>query len=205
MRSLHGVLIVAAVGAALALAGIAIGSGTAVLIGLCVLLGFCVKSTDQAVELRSMKGRRWVGYPLAVGIILITVYLSLVQGPVFGMVVGTAAGLIAAGKVDHPALWAAAIGFFGLMGFIVFILRPDIALTSYYLIPLAAIASFLDEHIHEETAGRGDLMEYFFEHRPVLKVAATAGTAVGLAGWYHLAGFFAFDIAYDSIAFVWQE
>lgn len=205
MRSLVGVPAVALLGCGLTVAGLLMPSSAVVLLGLCILLAVCVKGMDQAIDLETMSSRRWMAYPLAAGVPLITVYLATVQDPVFGMVLGTAIGLLAAGKWNHPAFFVAGIGFVALMLSAVVALRIDIALTSYYLIPMAAAGNYLDEFLHERIPASHGPPGRFAEHRPVLKIVALTAVLAGFAGWIHLAGFLAFDLAYDGIAHLWRE
>lgn len=197
-------IIVAVVGLAMTGAGFAMAIGGLTLLGLCVLLAVCIKGMDQAVDLDSMAGHRRMAYPLAIGVPLITGYLALHHDPVFGMVLGTAIGLLIAGKWDHPAFFVAGVGFIGFMLAFVLVFQVSIAMTSYYLIPMAAAGNWLDEFSHERTAGKG-LPGRVFEHRPILKMVGLIAVLVGFAEWIHFGGLLAFDVSYDAIAMVWRD
>jgi hypothetical protein len=204
MRVFGGMAVVAVVGLALAGSGFALASSDLSLVGLCVLLAFCIKGMDQAVDLDSMATHRRLSYPLALGVPIITIYLAISHDPVFGLVMGTAIGLLLAGKWDHPSFYVAGIGFIVFMIGFILVFRVPIAITSFFLIPMAAAGNWLDEFTHERTAGKGGL-EHFFEHRPVLKIIALFAVLIGFAEWIHLAGLLAFDISYDYIAMVWKD
>ncbi len=204
MRGPTGMIIVAAIGLAMTSAGFVLVSGGIILLGLCVLLAVCIKGMDQAVDLDSMARHRRMAYPLAIGVPVITGYLALHHDPVFGMVLGTAIGLLIAGKWDHPAFFVAGIGFILFMLAFVLVAQVPIAITSYYLIPMAAAGNWLDEFSHERTAGKG-LPGSVFQHRPILKVVGLMAVLIGFAEWIHLGGLLAFDISYDAIALTWRD
>jgi len=196
--------VVAVVGLALTGSGFVLASSGLSLVGLCILLAFCIKGMDQAVDLDSMASHRRLAYPLALGVPLISIYLAISHDPVFGLVMGTAIGLLMAGKWDHPSFYVAGVGFIAFMIGFILVFKVPVAITSYYLIPMAAAGNWLDESFHERTAGKGGL-EPFFEHRPVLKIVALIAVLIGFAEWIHLAGLLAFDISYDAIALMWKD
>jgi len=205
MRALAGMTIVAIVGLVLTVIGLVALNEGATLIGLCVLLGLSIKGMDQAVDLDSMSGRRHFAYLFAAGIPVITIYLALHEDPVFGMILGTAIGLLLAGKWDHPSFFVAGIGFIVFSFGFILLFDVEIATTSYYLVPMAAVGNYLDEFAHDRTAGTGGRAERYMEHRPILKVVGLIAVLIGFAEWIHLAGLLAFDLSYDLIAVVWKD
>jgi hypothetical protein len=176
------------------------------LIGLCIILGLDVKFIDQLIDDDTMKPHRKFAIPLALLIPILMGYLATIHDPVFGMVLGTAAGLLLAGKLDHPAFLIAAVGF--MCGMIAFVVIRDISIatTSYYLIPMAAFGSYGDEFGHERIR-HGNFPNWvvqFFEHRFLLKSVAAFSVLIGFADMIHLIGFLCWDATYDSVAYVWK-
>ena len=174
------------------------------LIGACSLLGIVIKSTDQLIDVRKGKEKKKILF-LAVLIPIIVGYLAFNYEPVFGMVVGTGLGLLFSGKFDHFGYYLSFFGFLALVFLVVFLFDMNFSKETFYLIPVAFTASFLDEYIHEKTAKNGGFSHTFFEHRPVLKIAALLATVAGMAEMVHLFGFLFFDISYDFVAFLWRE
>ena len=120
-----------------------------IIIGICILLGITIKIMDQIIdEIKNRLYRIWI-IPLAFFIPVSMTYLALTEEPVIGMVVGAVIGMIIAGKINHPAYIASIILFFTFI-FITFLLQLIyIEITTFYIIPVAAIGSFLDEFGHE--------------------------------------------------------
>lgn len=172
------------------------------LVGLCILLGMLIKGMDQLIDVPGFRRFRYLIPPVAVAIPLIIGYLAYVHDPVFGMVMGTALGLILTRKIDHPGFVVSIIGFIGIMVLLVVLGSLAIATTSIYIIPFAFIGCYADEVGHEwmGTRNRPLSVKFFFEHRFALKVAAVICTLLGFAHPIHLAAFLCFDFAYDITA-----
>ncbi|UCE74365.1 MAG: hypothetical protein JSV56_01315 [Methanomassiliicoccales archaeon] len=182
--------------------GFILNSGGASLVGICILLGFLIKSMDQFIDEPRYKKYRILIAPFAVIIPLTIGYLAYVHDPVFGMVIGTALGLILTGKIDHPAFIIGIIGFIIIIVILVLAGGLEIAITSIYIIPFAFIGCFADEIGHEKMSERTQpkSLKLFFEHRFALKIAAVICTVLGFAQVIHLVAFLCFDIAYDITA-----
>lgn len=180
-----------------AIEGIGLG-----LIGFCILLGFLIKGTDQLIDDVRFYEFRALVFPSAIMIPLIIGYLAYLHDPVFGMVIGTALGLILTGKIDHPAFVVGIIGFISIIVLLILVGSLEIAVTSIYIIPFAFVGCYADEIGHEKMSesAQPKTLKFFFEHRFALKVAAVICTALGLAQIIHLIAFFCFDIAYDITA-----
>ena len=174
----------------------------ATLVGLCILLGMLIKGMDQLIDVPGFRKFRYLIPPIAVAIPLIIGYLAFVHDPVFGMVIGTALGLILTGKIDHLGFVVSIIGFIGIIVLLVVLGSPTIAVTSIYIIPFAFIGCYADEVGHEKMSSRTRprLLKFFFEHRFALKVTAVICTLLGFALPIHLIAFICFDIAYDITA-----
>jgi hypothetical protein len=172
------------------------------LVGFCILLGLLIKGTDQLIDEPRLKRFRALMFPSAVAIPIIIGYLAYAHDPVFGMVIGTALGLLLTGKIDHPALAVGVVGFIGIIIFLFLISSLEIAVTSIYIIPFAFIGCYADEVGHEKMSQRTQpkSLVLFFEHRFALKVTAVICTALGFAQIIHLIAFLCFDIAYDITA-----
>jgi len=170
-----------------------------IIVGICILLGIAVKIMDQLIDEIKVKSYRiWI-IPLAVFIPSAMAYLALTEEPVVGMVIGTAIGILIAGKLDHPAYVASIILFIALV-FIAFLLQViNIEVTTFYIIPVAAAGSFLDEFGHERWGDNKKVVTFIFKHRFFLKMFAFFGVVVGFAQPIHLIGFLCFDIFYDLI------
>jgi hypothetical protein len=182
--------------------GFILNNGGARLVGICLLLGFLIKSMDQFIDESRYKKYRILIGPFAVSIPLVIGYLAYVHDPVFGMVIGTALGLVLTRKIDHPAFVVGIIGFIVIIVILVLAGGLEIATTSIYIIPFAFIGCFADEIGHEKMSERTEpkALKLFFEHRFALKVAAVICTALGFAQIIHLVAFLCFDIAYEITA-----
>ncbi|UCF08890.1 MAG: hypothetical protein JSW28_04140 [Thermoplasmata archaeon] len=172
------------------------------LVGLCIILGMLIKAMDQLIDVEGFRRFRPLILPFGVAIPLIIGYLAYVHDPVFGMVIGTALGLILSGKMDHPGFGVSIIGFIGIIVLLVLLGGLKIAATSIYIIPFAFIGCYADEIGHEKMSMRKGprVLNLFFEHRFALKVAAVICTLLGYAELIHLVAFLCFDIAYDITA-----
>jgi len=186
------------------LLGLALGNDWSILIGSCGLLGFLVKSTDQLIDLEASKQKKEI-FLMAGAIPIIMGYLAFRYDPVFGMVVGTGLGLLFSGKFDHPGYYLSFFGFLAVIFIIAFAFDMEFSREPFYLIPMALVGSFLDEHIHEKTATKQDAVHTFFDHRPLLKITALVATIIGFAELVHLVGFLFFDLLYDTVGFFWKE
>jgi hypothetical protein len=172
------------------------------LVGFCILLGLLIKSTDQLIDDARLYEFRFLIFPFAIAIPLIVGYLAYLHDPVFGMVLGTALGLILTGKIDHPAFVVGIFGFIVIIVTLTIMGTLEIADTSIYIIPFAFIGCYTDEIGHEKMSEKTQpkYLKFFFEHRFALKVAATICTVIGFAQFIHLIAFFCFDITYDVTA-----
>lgn len=172
------------------------------LVGICIFLGILIKSTDEFIDNPKVKKFRILIFPFAFAIPLIIVYLAYIHDPVFGMVLGTAFGLLLTGKIDHPGFVLSFLMFIVLVLLLVLYGGLSIALSSIYVIPFAFAGSYLDEFGHERMSDKESLkiMKLYFEHRFALKTAAVIATILGLAQFIHLIAFLCFDIAYDITA-----
>jgi len=200
-------LLLAIAGVALSLIGLVLTRDDIVLIGLCIILGLDVKFIDQLIDDASMERYRFLVFPLALLIPLLMGYLAIIHDPVFGMVMGTAIGLLLSGKLDHPVFIMAAIGFVIAMIAFVLLFSIDIAITSIYIIPLAAFGAFGDEYGHEYVSGRerNSSLTFFFDHRFLLKTVALICVVIGFAELIHFIGFLVWDISYDVVAVSWVD
>jgi len=169
------------------------------LFGICILLGIAIKIMDQLIDEIKVKSYRiWI-IPLAIFIPTAMAYLALTEEPVVGMVIGTAIGILIAGKLDHPAYVASVVLFVALI-FIAYVLQViNIETTTFYIIPVAAIGSFLDEFGHERWRNNKKVITFIFKHRFFLKTFAFFGVVAGFAQPIHLIGFLCFDIFYDLV------
>jgi hypothetical protein len=169
------------------------------IVGICVLLGIAVKSMDQLIDERKIISYRFWIVPLAIFIPTSMAYLALTEGPVIGMVLGTVIGLVIAGKLDHLAYVISVILFLILIS-IAFVFHVlQIEATTFYIIPVAAIGSFLDEFGHEHWESNNKNITFIFKHRFFLKIFAFFGVIVGFAQPIHFIGFLCFDIFYDLV------
>jgi hypothetical protein len=169
------------------------------IVGICVFLGIAVKIMDQLIdEIKVKSYRLWI-IPLAIFIPTSMTYLALTEEPVIGMVIGTVIGILIAGKLDHPAYIVSVILFIALV-FIAFALQViNIEATTFYIIPVAATGSFLDEFGHERWKSNKKSITFVFKHRFFLKTFAFFGVIFGFAKLIHFIGFLCFDIFYDLI------
>jgi len=167
------------------------------IVGICILLGIAIKTMDQLIDEIKVKSYKiWI-VPLAIFIPTSMVYLAVTEEPVIGMVIGTVIGIVLAGKLDHPAYIASVILFVALV-LIAFALQIiKIETTTFYIIPVAAVGSFLDEFGHEKWKSNKKSINFIFEHRFFLKIFAFFGVVLGYAHIVHLIGFLCFDIFYD--------
>jgi hypothetical protein len=169
------------------------------IVGICVLLGVAVKTMDQLIdEIKVKSYRLWIA-PLAIFIPTSMAYLALTEEPVIGMVLGTVIGILIAGKLDHPAYIASVILFITLVS-IAFVLHViNIEVATFYIIPVAATGSFLDEFGHERWKSNKKSITFIFKHRFFLKTFAFFGVILGFAQPIHFIGFLCFDIFYDLV------
>jgi len=169
------------------------------IVGICVLLGIAVKTMDQLIdEIKVKSYRLWI-VPLAIFIPTSMAYLALTEEPVIGMVLGTVIGILIAGKLDHPAYVISVILFITLVS-IAFVLHIiNIEVTTFYIIPVAAAGSFLDEFGHERWKSNKKSITFIFKHRFFLKTFAFFGVIIGFAQPIHFIGFLCFDIFYDLV------
>jgi hypothetical protein len=169
------------------------------IVGICVLLGITVKTMDQLIdEIKIKSYKLWI-VPLAIFIPASMAYLALTEEPVIGMVLGTVIGILIAGKLDHPAYVISVILFVSLVS-IAFVLRViDIQGSTFYIIPVAATGSFLDEFGHERYKSNKKSVTFIFKHRFFLKAFAFFGVIFGFAQPIHFIGFLCFDIFYDLV------
>jgi hypothetical protein len=169
------------------------------IVGICVLLGIAVKTMDQLIDERKVRSYRLWIVPLALFIPTSMAYLALTEGPVIGMVLGTVIGLVIAGKLDHLAYVISVILFLILISiaFVFHVLQIEV--TTFYIIPVAAIGSFLDEFGHEHWESDNKSITFIFKHRFFLKTFAFLGVIVGFAQPIHFIGFLCFDIFYDLV------
>ncbi len=170
-----------------------------IVIDICILLGVTTKSMDQLIDETNMKSYRLWIIPCAIFIPSSMAYLALTEGPVIGMVIGTVIGLIVAGKIDHPAYGISIILFIALI-FFAFVMRViQIEVTTFYIIPVAAAGSFLDEFGHERWRSSNKSITFIFKHRFFLKIFAFFGVVLGFALPIHFIGFLCFDVCYDLV------
>ena len=174
------------------------------LIGLCILLGIAVKMMDQLIDETKNRSLKILIMPLAIFIPASMAYLALTEEPVVGMVIGTVIGLLIAGKLNHP-MYLVSVSLFITVIFILFALHViNIEATMFYIIPVAATGSFLDEFGHERSKSNKKIIMFIFKHRFFLKFFAFLGFILGFASLVHLIGFLCFDIFYDLVDTAWQ-
>lgn len=176
-----------------------------IVIGICIMLGIAIKIMDQIIDEIKIKSYGiWI-IPLAFFIPVSMAYLAFTEEPVIGMVVGAVIGMIIAGKINHPAYVVSIILFLAFV-FITFLFQIiNIEITTFYIIPVAAIGSFLDEFGHENWKSKKRIINFLFNHRFFLKIFAFIGVVLGFAQTVHLIGFLCFDIFYDLIATAYQK
>ena len=176
-----------------------------IVVGLCILLGLAVKIMDHLIdEIKDRSYKMWI-IPLAIFIPASMAYLALTEEPVIGMVIGTAIGLLIAGKLDHP-MYLVSVILFVILIFITFALNViNIEPTTFYIIPVAAIGSFLDEFGHDKWKSNKKIIIFMFKHRFFLKAFAFIGFILGFVHLVHLVGFLCFDIFYDLVDATWQN
>ena len=195
-------------GSILSLIGVFNDNNDLILIGICLILGFLVKFTDQLIDDNSMKKFRYLILPFAITISLLMIYLTKDNGPVFGMVIGTAMGLLVAGKLDHPAYIVSVICFIGVMVLLINFDIIDLSKKLYYLIPLAFCGAFGDEFGHEKVTTniekKNKIITLFFKHRFALKTAAVVAVIISWAEIIHLIGFLCFDLGYEIVDYSWK-
>ena len=169
------------------------------IVGICVLLGVAVKTMDQLIdEIKIKSYRLWI-LPLALFIPSSMAYLALTEGPVIGMVIGTVIGLLITGKIDHLAYIVSIVLFVILVFFASVSHMITIEVTTFYIIPVAAAGSFLDEFGHEHWKSNKRSITFIFKHRFFLKTFAFFGVLLGFAQPIHFIGFLCFDIFYDLV------
>lgn len=195
----------AALGISISAIGFVLANENIILIGLCIVLGLDVKLVDQLIDDDSMKPYRTLAFPLAIIIPILMGYLATIHDPVFGMVMGTAIGLLLSGKLDHPVFIMAAVGFIIAMTVFIILFNVSIAETTMYLIPMVTFGAYGDEYGHEriQKGKYSGWIEFFFEHRFLLKTVAVICMIVGFADIIHLAGFLCWDASYDAVAWIW--
>jgi len=169
------------------------------IVGICVLLGVAVKTMDQLIdEIKVKSYRLWI-VPLTIFIPTSMAYLALTEEPVIGMVLGTVIGILIAGKLDHPAYVISVILFITMISiaFVFHVIHIEVA--TFYIIPIAATGSFLDEFGHEHWKSNNKSITFIFKHRFFLKTFAFFGVLLGFAQPIHFIGFLCFDIFYDLV------
>jgi len=175
------------------------------IVGICILLGIAIKIMDQLIDEIKIKSYRiWI-IPLAVFIPVSMTYLALTEEPVVGMVIGAVIGMLIAGKINHPAYVLSIILFIVLVFIALLLHLINIELTTFYIIPVAVIGSFLDEFGHEKCSSNNKIITFLFKHRFFLKIFAFIGVLAGFAQTIHLIGFLCFDIFYDLVATAYQK
>jgi hypothetical protein len=170
-----------------------------VIVGICILLGAAVKTMDHIIDEIKMKPYRLWIVPLAFFISSSMAFLALTEGPVIGMVIGTVIGLLLTGKIDHLAYVASIVLFIILVFFVSVLHMITIEITTFYIIPVAAAGSFLDEFGHEHWKSNKKSITFIFKHRFFLKTFAFFGVILGFALPVHFVGFLCFDIFYDLV------
>jgi len=170
-----------------------------VIVGICILLGIAVKTMDHLIDEIKMKSYRLWIVPLALFIPSSMAYLALTEGPVIGMVIGTVIGLLITRKIDHLAYIASIVLFIILVFFASVMHMITIEVTTFYIIPVTAAGSFLDEFGHEHWKSNKKTITFIFKHRFFLKTFAFFGVILGFAQPIHFIGFLCFDIFYDLI------
>lgn len=175
------------------------------IVGICILLGIAIKIMDLLIdEIKAKSYMIWI-IPLTIFIPSAIAYLALTEEPVIGMVIGAAIGMLVAGKLDHPAYIASVVLFIVLV-FIAFGLQIiNIEATTFYIFPVAAAGSFLDEFGHERWGNNKKVIKFIFKHRFFLKTFAFFGVVIGFAQPVHLIGFLCFDILYDLVDTAYQH
>ena len=174
-----------------------------IVVGLCILLGIAVKLMDQFIDEIKHRLSKILIIPLGIFIPTAMAYLALTEEPVIGMVIGAVIGLLIAGKLDHPMYIVSVVLFIALI-FIVYMMHIiTIETTTFYIIPVAAMGSFLDEFGHDKYQN-GKITKFVFKHRFFLKIFASLGFVLGFVQPVHLIGFLCFDIFYDLVDTAWQ-
>ena len=175
-----------------------------IVVGLCILLGITVKVMDQLIDEIKHSSSKILIVPFGIFIPTAMAYLALTEEPVVGMVIGAVIGLLIAGKLDHPMYIVSVVLFITLI-FMVYIMHIiTIEITTFYIIPVAAAGSFLDEFGHDKYQN-GKIIKFVFKHRIFLKIFAFLGFILSFAQLVHLIGFLCFDIFYDLVDIAWQR
>ena len=175
-----------------------------IVVGICILLGIAVKMMDHLIDEIKDRSYKILIIPLAVFIPTSMVYLALTEEPVIGMVIGTVIGLLIASKLDHPMYIVSVILFVILISMAYMMHIITVEVTTFYIIPVAAMGSFLDEFGHDKCKN-GKITKFVFKHRFFLKIFAFLGFILGFAQPVHLIGFLCFDIFYDFVDMAWQQ
>jgi len=175
-----------------------------IVVGICILLGIAVKMMDQLIDEIKDGSYKILIIPLAIFIPTSMAYLALTEEPVIGMVIGTAIGLLIASKLDHPMYIVSVILFVILISMAYMMHIITVEVTTFYIIPVAAMGSFLDEFGHDKCKN-GKITKFVFKHRFFLKIFAFLGFILGFAQPVHLIGFLCFDIFYDFVDMAWQQ
>jgi len=150
------------------------------LVGICILLGTAVKITDQLIDEIKHRSSKILIVSLGIFIPTAMAYLALTEEPVVGMVIGAAIGLLIAGKLDHPMYIVSVILFIVLI-FVAYLMQIiNVEVTMFYIIPVAAAGSFLDEFGHDKYQN-GKITKFVFKHRFFLKIFAFLGFILGFA------------------------
>ena len=176
-----------------------------IVVGLCILLGLAVKMMDILIDEIKVKSYKiWI-IPLGIFIPVSMAYLALTEEPVIGMVIGAAIGLLLAAKLDH-IMYKVSVVLFVILIIIGYTFKIiNVETTTFYIIPIAAIGSFLDEFGHERWKSNKKIIMFILNHRFFLKSCAALGFILGYANLFHLIGFLCFDIFYDITDSVFQD
>jgi len=104
--------------------------------------------------------------------------------------IGIIIGVLLSGKVNRPNL------IFGLILIISLSLLMGFVFPNQIVIPIS-IFTYLDEIFHEKFNSRFQILNTFFQFRPVLKIVIAIFFLLNWLPLTYSIGFFCFDLSYD--------
>jgi hypothetical protein len=110
---------------------------------------------------------------------------------------GIVLGVLAAGKLDTPALKLGAS--IASAGFVLALIAKQAAAANWIALPAVAAAAVLDEFLNDYADKRrlDGAKGFLLKHRVLAKAAVLALAILNVLGWIYFAAFLAFDAAYD--------
>ncbi|MFX1581949.1 MAG: hypothetical protein ACFFCJ_06980 [Promethearchaeota archaeon] len=172
-----------------------------VLVGSYAVIGAGIKLIDSVADTAALPSFRplhiWV---VTIGLACLVNLLVLFDIYSAVLVLALVVGLIIARKVDNIYFITLAVFVFPISVFR--ILEPAIFLLILPTLVLVIVTSALDELLHSRSSKfQNKLFYYIFAHRPILKITVLLLPFFGWLTIFHTAAFWAFDIAYDLVAY----